>query len=44
MNKTSLTHPLLIAAVSAGSQFGRIGITFSSKFAVSAAPQSELSI
>src|SRR5262245_25401839 len=28
MKKTSLTHPLQIAAVSGGSQFGRIGITF----------------
>jgi ADP-ribosyl-[dinitrogen reductase] hydrolase len=28
MKKTSLTHPLQIAAVSPGSNFGRIGITF----------------
>jgi ADP-ribosyl-[dinitrogen reductase] hydrolase len=28
MKKTSLTHPLQIGAVSAGPEFGRIGITF----------------
>jgi ADP-ribosyl-[dinitrogen reductase] hydrolase len=28
MKRTSLTHPLRIAAVTAGSKFGRIGITF----------------
>src|SRR4030088_1550456 len=28
MKRTSLTHPLQIAAVTAGSEFGRIGITF----------------
>ena len=28
MKRTSLTHPLQIAAVSAGSKFGRVGITF----------------
>src|SRR5690242_18044735 len=28
MPRTSLTHPLQIATVSAGSDFGRIGITF----------------
>src|SRR6266853_5277385 len=28
MKKTSLTHPLHIAVISAGSEFGRVGITF----------------
>ena len=28
MKRTSLTHPLQIVAVTAGSQFGRVGITF----------------
>jgi ADP-ribosyl-[dinitrogen reductase] hydrolase len=28
MKKTSLTHPLQIATISAGSEFGRVGITF----------------
>ena len=28
MKKTSLTHPLQIAAISAGAAFGRVGITF----------------
>jgi ADP-ribosyl-[dinitrogen reductase] hydrolase len=28
MKKTSLTHPLEIAAISAGPKFGRVGITF----------------
>jgi ADP-ribosyl-[dinitrogen reductase] hydrolase len=28
MKKTSLTHPLQIAVVAAGSEFGRVGITF----------------
>ncbi len=28
MKKTSLTHPLQIAAVTAGPEFGRVGITF----------------
>jgi ADP-ribosyl-[dinitrogen reductase] hydrolase len=28
MKRTSLTHPLQIAAISAGSEFGRVGITF----------------
>lgn len=28
MKKTSLTHPLKIAAISAGATFGRVGITF----------------
>jgi hypothetical protein len=28
MKKTSLTHPLQIATISAGSDFGRVGITF----------------
>lgn len=28
MKRTSTTHPLQIAAVSAGSEFGRVGITF----------------
>ena len=28
MRKTSLTHPLKIAAVAAGPEFGRVGITF----------------
>ncbi len=28
MKKTSLTHPLQIAAISAGADFGRVGITF----------------
>ena len=28
MKKTSLTHPLQIATISAGSKFGRVGITF----------------
>ena len=28
MKKTSLTHPLQIAAISAGVTFGRVGITF----------------
>src|SRR5882757_4075523 len=28
MKRTSLTHPLQIAVVTAGSEFGRIGITF----------------
>jgi ADP-ribosyl-[dinitrogen reductase] hydrolase len=28
MKKTSLTHPLEIAVVTAGSEFGRVGITF----------------
>jgi ADP-ribosyl-[dinitrogen reductase] hydrolase len=28
MKKTSLTHPLQIAAISAGPSFGRVGITF----------------
>ena len=28
MKRTSLTHPLQIAAVSAGPNFGRVGITF----------------
>jgi len=28
MKRTSLTHPLEIAAVSAGTEFGRVGITF----------------
>ena len=28
MKRTSLTHPLVIAAVSAGQVFGRVGVTF----------------
>jgi ADP-ribosyl-[dinitrogen reductase] hydrolase len=28
MKKTSLTHPLQIAVVAAGSEFGRVGTTF----------------
>lgn len=28
MNKTSITHPLKIASISAGAGFGRVGITF----------------
>ena len=28
MRKTSVTHPLQIAVVTAGSEFGRVGITF----------------
>jgi len=28
MRRTSLTHPLQIAAVTAGPEFGRVGITF----------------
>ena len=28
MKRTSLTHPLQIVAISAGSEFGRVGITF----------------
>jgi ADP-ribosyl-[dinitrogen reductase] hydrolase len=28
MKRTSLTHPLEIAVISAGAEFGRVGITF----------------
>ena len=28
MKRTSLTHPLQIAAVDAGPEFGRVGVTF----------------